>query len=226
MIEFEELDEKHEIVMPRGNPVEISELEPFGIPPEDTEALAEKEQILSYVRENYINSKGQKLSEGGEQDEWALVVGRIQPFQRGHGVLCDAAQVAAKNLLFVVGSANVIDERNPFPPEDREIMLRKYFRDQGYLGNVKIIYQDDLGDPPEWGRQILEKAKKMGANINSVISNSETPAITNVFPRLGIPVFEVPMFNRKDNIAGKKRHELEVAGILQPGINNVKLPLK
>lgn len=183
--------EVEERVLPKGKEVLLSQLEPFDIPSEDTEALRERDEILANFRENYVDRFGDK----GTKDKRAMVVGRFQPLHPGHTHLIDAAALVAEKIVIVIANTNKNDKNNPFLPEDRELMLRHMLEAKGLLDRVEIIYQNDVGNNFKWGDQTLKKAQQ-GGEIDVVISNSQSGWINGIFRSRGKRVLEVPMLKR------------------------------
>lgn len=213
--------------MQQENPVDIALLRPLDITPEDAEAWKKRGKVLESVRQNYVNKEGIKLSDGGEQDEWAAIVGRFQPFHPGYSVLFEAANIAAKNILVVIGSSNRIDARNPFPAADREALIRLYYQERGFSGNLEFIYQDDLfGEHPgstdgPWMDQLLDKAKQKEIEIDVLMSNRESTWVNGIFKNKGKRVYELlDTVSRGRFSATAKRAEL--GQHLKPGVNRVQ----
>ena len=107
------------------------------------------------------------------KDTRALIVGRFQPPHAGHLYLIEASLAIADQVVIGIGSANIIDEKNPFAPAYRERVLRHALVKQGIdPKRVTFIQLDDLGDNEEWGDMTYKKASKDGA-ISAVIGNSD-----------------------------------------------------
>ena len=71
-----------------------------------------------------------------------IILGRMQPFHNGHVWLIEQALSECDEVYVFIGSANKLNERNPYPIEDRINFVHNYFKTTGSL--VKIIPLDDL----------------------------------------------------------------------------------
>ena len=54
----------------------------------------------------------------------ALIVGRFQPFHKGHLFLIKKALTLADKVVIGIGSANIIDVNNPIDFETRKKIIR------------------------------------------------------------------------------------------------------
>jgi bifunctional NMN adenylyltransferase/nudix hydrolase len=74
----------------------------------------------------------------------AVLIGRFQPFHRGHEQVMLDALSNADRLLVMVGSSNLSrTTRNPFSYEERESMIMQAMCDKGVEGQVEIIPLSD-----------------------------------------------------------------------------------
>jgi len=57
----------------------------------------------------------------------ALIVGRFQPFHKGHLFLIKKALEKADKIIVGIGSANITDENNPIDYETRKKVITLFF---------------------------------------------------------------------------------------------------
>lgn len=84
-----------------------------------------------------------------------VVLGRFQPFHRGHAHLLEAALVVAEDdeLVVAIGSSEAeATLRNPWSAPEREAMLRSWLAEvHPEAGErVRVCHVPDINDPPAW----------------------------------------------------------------------------
>lgn len=120
-----------------------------------------------------------------------FVLGRFQPFHRGHRYLIEKALEQCESVIIGVGSANVQDEKNPFSFEERKEQIIGELKKQTYFSRItSIIPLDDNPNDAVWLAELLKKTGK----INVVFGNNEWP--NGIFEAAGIKVVRVPLFKR------------------------------
>lgn len=120
-----------------------------------------------------------------------LVLGRFQPFHKGHQYLVDKALEECETLVIGVGSANIQDEKNPFTFEERRKKIQSVLSQKKYNSrNISIVPLDDNPDDDIWLSLLLQKTGK----IEVVFGNNEWP--NGIFERAGYPVVRVPLYKR------------------------------
>lgn len=76
----------------------------------------------------------------------ALVVGRFQPFHRGHAALIEQALAQHGDVVVAIGSSQAHHtQRDPFTAEERTEMIRAAFGE-----SVDVAWVPDIFDPPNW----------------------------------------------------------------------------
>tara|TARA_Y100000588_G_scaffold383929_1_gene474245 strand:+ start:288 stop:914 length:627 start_codon:yes stop_codon:yes gene_type:complete len=122
-----------------------------------------------------------------------VVLGRFQPFHRGHAALVNAAVERAEGmpLTIAIGSANQPESlENPWTWEERTEMIRCWL-DSEFPGNdVHIVSIPDINDPPRW----VEHASKYHGGPGIIFTSDESTA--NLYRGASWPVTEVKMRNR------------------------------
>lgn len=106
-----------------------------------------------------------------------LIIARMQPLHFGHLLAMKMALRAAKSLVIVIGSSNVMDLDNPWTVEEREGMLEKALAmNMDIKGGLSGILRlpDFFGnkgeyDDPKWVDETLQRV----GNADVVISNND-----------------------------------------------------
>lgn len=120
-----------------------------------------------------------------------LVLGRFQPFHKGHQHLIDKALEECETLVIAVGSANMQDEKNPFTFEERREKIQEALSQTAYGGRIAaVVPLDDNPDDDVWLRELLRKA----GPLDVVYGNNEWP--NGIFEKAGYTVVRVPLYKR------------------------------
>lgn len=120
-----------------------------------------------------------------------LLIGRFQPFHKGHLYLLRHVQKKIEKIVIGIGSANVFDEDNPFTYEDRKRMIEKVIKEEKLDSFVeKIIPLIDIYDDELWFKNSL----KNSGDIDVVIGNNEWP--NRIFETRGYKIWRVGFFKR------------------------------
>lgn len=83
--------------------------------------------------------------------DYAIYIGRFQPFHSGHQYILEEASKIAKNIIVLVGSINVAPTfKNPFNFEQRKKMIPKKINNI----NIKIFGIKDYINDNEWIKNI------------------------------------------------------------------------
>ncbi len=87
-----------------------------------------------------------------------LVVGRFQPFHKGHLHLFRKSLETADRIIIAVGSSNIKNKDNPLSYRMRVEMLRKVISEEG-IGDkvIKIIPSPDDPSDDVWLEKLLKK---------------------------------------------------------------------
>jgi len=89
----------------------------------------------------------------------ALVVGRFQPFHKGHWHLLQKALEVADTIVIAVGSSNIQNEDNPLSFDQRVEMLKIVLEQEKIADRVgKIVPSPDFPDDETWTRTLLHNA--------------------------------------------------------------------
>ena len=97
----------------------------------------------------------------GKQLYKAATIMRAKPPHRNHIAMLEALCQKSEYLTINIGSANKLDSKNPFHPEETEDMLRLGLKS---YDNFNIIPIPDFDDPvtgdDQWGDYLFEKNPK------------------------------------------------------------------
>lgn len=114
-----------------------------------------------------------------------IVLGRFQPFHKGHAHLVEAA-IAKGETTIAIGSSQADPSMdNPWSADEREEMIRAWLNGR----EAKIVQIPDINDPPNW----VEHATKFHGLGTLVTSDANTK---NLYEDSDFPVEWVNLTNR------------------------------
>ncbi|MDO8609588.1 MAG: pantetheine-phosphate adenylyltransferase [bacterium] len=120
-----------------------------------------------------------------------LLIGRFQPFHNGHLYLIKHALQKVDKLILAIGSANIVDDNNPFTTEQRLEMLQMVIKNEGIEDKItKIILLDDYFDNDKWYKNTIKKS----GEIEVVIGNNDWT--NSIFKERGYEIMEVDLYRR------------------------------
>jgi hypothetical protein len=109
----------------------------------------------------------------------AIIVGRFQTYSieehLGYNdILIKNSLELASSILFIIGSSQLIDIRNPLNFKTRKHMIEGYFIDSDRIGNLSgVINIDDVGNDENWSSIldsiIINHCDRFGINLQDVI---------------------------------------------------------
>ena len=86
-----------------------------------------------------------------------VVLGRFQPFHRGHEILITSAfewrdeNSPESMIVIAIGSSNRPETlRNPWSADERKEMIEAWAGSDEKLGDFQIVAIPDIDDPPNW----------------------------------------------------------------------------
>ena len=134
-----------------------------------------------------------------------LIIGRFQPFHKGHLAAIHYGLKECESLWVGIGSSNVShQERNPFTAEERKEMILGSL-DEESKKRVRIFYVPDIEAHELWTHHVDAIVPK----YEIVFSND--PYTLELFGKRGIKAVEVPYLQR-DLISGTRIRELISSG--------------
>lgn len=121
-----------------------------------------------------------------------LIVGRFQPFHKGHLYLLRKVLKSSDRIIIAIGSSNVSDENNPLSYSTRVRMLKNVISQEGIVDKViKIIPSaDDISDDV-W----LEKLLKNAGKFDIAFGNNDWT--NEILEKAGYKVANIRFLNRK-----------------------------
>lgn len=132
-----------------------------------------------------------------------LLIGRFQPFHKGHLEAVKIGLSKVDNLWIGIGSSNKNNEkRNPFTADERKEMILSSL-DPKTLERVKIFFVPDTGDHEKWTYHV----DSIVPPYDVVFSNDEFTL--TLYKKREKNVFEIPLL-RRDTISGTNIREMIV----------------
>jgi nicotinamide-nucleotide adenylyltransferase len=163
-------------------------------------SLFEEQQLMEQFREEYAPS---------DTYHSALVIGRFQPLHRGHIHLIKQALALSEHIVIGIGSANVINEDNPFSVGDRHLLLERAISREGLGEHItNIVHLNDYSDDTFWLRETLKKT----GEVDAVFGNNEW--VNGIFENAGYAAVPIPLLQRGIYEGKKVRAKLRQEGLL------------
>lgn len=132
-----------------------------------------------------------------------VVLGRFQPFHRGHIALIEWAyqKKDTQSLRIAIGSSNrIISPENPWNWEERKEMIEIWKNNSYPDWNLEIIAIPDINDPPNWVRH----ASKYHGDSGVLITSDEKTKILYEKENWEINFFD---FHKRDTFEGWRVRE-------------------
>lgn len=135
-----------------------------------------------------------------------LVIGRFQPFHRGHLHLIKHAFEYADKLIIGVGSVNAVDDNNPFSYEERKDFIINSLKRHNLLDKIeKIVPINDYPSDDDW----LKEVEKQVGSFEITFGNNEWT--NNILEKAGYMVVRIPFHKREIYEGMKIREEMKKA---------------
>ena len=141
-----------------------------------------------------------------------IVIGRFQPFHKGHAYLINRALKLCDKLIIGIGSSNFSNKDNPFSCEKRLEMVKKFIKESSFTKAsadkgkiIKVVPIPDVPDDNEWLKITVKNAGKFD------VSFGNNDWVNGIFKENGIEVIEVSYYKRY-LLEGTKIRELMQAG--------------
>ena len=136
------------------------------------------------------------LPPGQPPESGLVVLGRFQPFHKGHALMIQAADdwrsanASDKGLIIAIGSSNQPPSiRNPWSSDERAAMLRVWLASIGM--EAKVVEIPDIDDPPNW----VSHAEKYHGDAGSIFTTDAWTA--ELYESSGWPVVMGELENRE-----------------------------
>ena len=128
-----------------------------------------------------------------------IVLGRFQPFHKGHEHLVEAALQKGPTTIAIGSSTSVQSMNNPWSVDEREAMIREWLGDR----EAKIVQIADINDPPNW----VEHASNFHGHGTLVTSDEETKIL---YEKSDFPVEWVDLSERESYEGWRVRATLKM----------------
>lgn len=121
-----------------------------------------------------------------------LLIGRFQPFHKGHLYLLKESLEMAERLVVGIGTANRIDHDNPWTKKERRRMLEAVIKNEKIVGRiVKIV---DVNDYLESDERWYQKAVSDIGPVDVVFGNNDW--VNDIYETHGVPSIHIPYYKR------------------------------
>ena len=143
----------------------------------------------------------------GEKIKTGFLIGRFQPFHKGHLRLIKKSLEYVDKLIIGIGSIGIVDPDNFLDYEIRKKMLKLVVEKERWQDKIKkIVPLRDFNDDVLWLRHSLDMAGK----FDVVIGNNEWT--NGIFERAGHQVLRLGFYKRYLYEGGKIRRLMSVGG--------------
>jgi len=120
----------------------------------------------------------------------ALLVGRFQPFHKGHLEVVKKILEECDYLIIAIGSSQYSrTQENPFSGDERERMIYETLKEEG-LVDWEIVQVPDVHDNEKWVAHVQDICPSFD------VVYSGNPLTQKLFKEAGIQVREQPMYDR------------------------------
>lgn len=154
-----------------------------------------------------------------------LVIGRFQPFHKGHEYLIKKALSIAEHIIIGVGSSNICDNNNPLDLTDRMDIIILFINHEKIKNHVlKIVPLPDIQDDDKWRKN----TQKVAGKFDVVIGNNNW--VKRIFEKVHIPVVTINHFHRdlyegykiRSLIRGNQKWENRIPGYITEALKRIK----
>ncbi len=121
----------------------------------------------------------------------ALIVGRFQPFHKGHLFLIKKALEKSDKIVIGIGSSNICDENNPIDFETRKKIIKAVaYKEKIKDRLIKIVPLDDFFADKKW----LKNLEKQVGKFDLALGNNDWT--NNILEKAGYKVLRVNYYKR------------------------------
>lgn len=144
------------------------------------------------------------MTRGHEND--ALVIGRFQPFHRGHLEVIRKVASECSHVVIGIGSAqNSHNPDDPFTAGERYLMITECLKEEG-ISNACVVPIEDLNRYSVWVSHVIS----MCPPFSIVYSNNSVTR--RLFREQGFEVRDSPIYNRAEFSGTEVRRRLVSGG--------------
>ncbi|MBT3970908.1 MAG: adenylyltransferase/cytidyltransferase family protein [Euryarchaeota archaeon] len=138
--------------------------------------------------------------------EKIVVLGRFQPFHKGHEHLVKSAASLGKVTIAIGSSEAEQDPDNPWSKEERTAMVKTWANSVGI--EIEVVCIPDLNDPPNW--------VKHATNYHGDGALATSDEITaQLYRQAGWKVHEISMSLRENLQGWRVRQTMKMLSMLQ-----------
>lgn len=120
-----------------------------------------------------------------------LVVGRFQPFHKGHLYLIHETLKVVDRIVIAIGSSNTTNKDNLLSYKTRAKMLEKVIAEEGLKNKIlKIVPSPDDPNDEVWLRKLLKNVGKFD------IAFGNNKWTNDILEKAGYEILKIPYFNR------------------------------
>lgn len=132
-----------------------------------------------------------------------IVIGRFQPFHKGHKYLIEKALEYCDRIFIMVAAADLVDKDNPYSSKKREMIVKKFVEEEG-LGN-RVIDVFSLNNHPD-DKIWLENLLKITGKIDVTVGDNEW--VNGIFEDAGMKAIRIG-YHKRELLEGKKIRDLK-----------------
>ena len=126
-----------------------------------------------------------------------LLIGRFQPFHKGHLQLIQGVCTEYDEVIIGIGSSQYDNTlENPFTSDERKFMIKESLGKIG-VKNYKMVLIPDIHNYPKW----VDHVVSIIPDFDVVLSNNSLSK--RLFSKKGYVVKETPLYDR-DRYSGKE----------------------
>lgn len=170
-----EIEERHSIL-------DLAYFEQFSMPPD---SLIEEKHLIEAFRASVH-----------DRFMTTVVIGRFQPLHRGHVYAIKQAAAISDRVVIGIGSANIIDNDNPFSFSERQLLITRAAEREGLEDKIhKIVPLFDHPDDTFWLQETLRRTGR----VEAVVGNNAW--VNSIFENAGLELkaFTIPRLQRNKN---------------------------
>ncbi len=128
-----------------------------------------------------------------------IVLGRFQPFHKGHAYLVQEALSKGPTVIAIGSSEAESSMENPWSADERENMIKAWLAGR----DAKIVHIPDINDPPNW----VDHATKFHGEGTLVTSDEQTRTL---YESSNFPVDWIDLSNRESYEGWRVRATLKM----------------
>ncbi|MBD3362555.1 adenylyltransferase/cytidyltransferase family protein [Candidatus Dojkabacteria bacterium] len=127
-----------------------------------------------------------------EKNTTGLLIGRYQPFHKGHLFILKESLKVLDKLIIAIGSANIQNDKNPISAKNRQKLIEKVIKNEALQDSIQsIVLLDDFpNNDDKWLEHCLGKIN----NFDVIVSNDDW--VINIFRNAGFNILKIPFYKR------------------------------